>query len=81
MSCCVPTIVTFHNVSEKNFGYDAGMRLRHGSTPKVEVWYVNAETDELYLSTNQNNVTLTGNPVNHISVDHGGPASGIIKVT
>lgn len=80
MSCCPPTIIPFSNVPFSEFGYSELMRTQHGSVPKVEVLYFDTETNEFYLSTSQSTVTLSGNPVNNVYVDHGGPNSGVIKL-
>lgn len=80
MTCCIPTIITFHNKTFNAFGYSDDMRARHGNTPMIQVLYRDEETGEFVVSTMQSRIELTGNPVTHVRVEHGGPNSGVIKI-
>lgn len=80
MSCCAPTIVPFYNVASSRVNYTDTLRNTYGNVPKVEVSYFDEDNNEFYISNNQTRVSLSGNPVNMININHGGPASGVIRI-
>lgn len=80
MSCCPSNITTFSNATETVIGYSDSLRETFGRVPKIEVYYRDPIANDYYISNNQSAVSLIGNPVNQIKVNHGGPASGAIKI-
>jgi hypothetical protein len=80
MSCCTPTIFPFYNVATSTIDYSPLLREKYGRVPQVQVSYYDEEADEYYVSNNSTRVSLSGNPVNSIAVDHGGAASGIVRI-
>lgn len=79
MTCCPPIIVPFYNVSTSAIGYGAEQRRMHGEVPQVQVTYYDPEADE-YVLSNSTRIALTGNPVDQINIDHGGPNTGVIRI-
>lgn len=78
MSCCTPTIIPFFNVSSSTITYGPSMVLQYGVVPKVTVLYKDGTQ---YVSAGiGTQVKFDTYPVTEITVDHGGPAIGIIKI-
>lgn len=77
-NCCVPTEFIFSNASSTTIAYDDVLRAKYGSKPRVNVYYFDPVTNELYLSPFFTVVKFISN---NIIVDHGGPNSGIISIT
>lgn len=78
MSCCSPTIVPFFNAASTTVSYGPSMLLQYGQAPNVSVTYWDGTQYVMAGITTQ--VKLVGFPVTQISVDHGGPATGFIKI-
>lgn len=69
MICCPQNITNFNNVSTTDVAFI-------GATPKVDVLYlVNGQWIAQGVST-----SITLQPGN-IHIDHGGPATGIVKLS
>jgi hypothetical protein len=75
MSCCPSNIIPFANASETIVDYGPLVQEEYGSNPNVQVYY--RENGELVLSDDMNSVSFDGMT---ITVDHGGPQTGIIKI-
>lgn len=75
MSCCEPTIENFFNQSTTTIPYPAFMQEQYGAKPNVEVYYKDGA--EYVLSNDMNRVEFDGST---ITVDHGGPNTGFIKI-
>lgn len=62
--------------------YSAGMRAAFGTQPRIDVWYFDPDTAEFYTD---NGTPSSGTGVKFdgtsILIDHGGLASGYIKVS
>lgn len=67
MSCCAETIIPFFYSSSTTIGYT-------GTAPQIIVYYV--QDGEYVLSDDMSGISFDGT---FITVDHGGPQSGIIK--
>lgn len=80
MACCTPTIVPFTNVSSTTFGYSAPFVAKYGSTPRTKLYYWDADAKNYYNNNGipESEIKFDGE---NIFVDHGGPASGYIKIS
>lgn len=76
--CCVPTQVIFSNATATSIVYDQVMRDKYGVQPRVFVYYHDPVTGELYLSPFFTVMKFNGST---ITIDHGGPNSGMVVVT
>lgn len=75
--CCFPDIRTFTDVATLDITYTAGMVMKYGAVPTVQVWiYDNANR----LVNMAVAVVLDANPATLISIDFGGVASGIVVI-
>lgn len=78
MSCCNPTITTFFNVPSTTIGYGPSMQAAYGDAPKVTVVYWDGTQ---YVAAGIfTSVSFVGFPVTSIVIDHGGAATGLIKL-
>lgn len=75
MNCCVPTIQSFLNQSTTIIPYSAFMIEQYGAKPNVQVYY--KEGTEYALSNDMNRVAFDGST---ITIDHGGPNTGFVKI-
>lgn len=75
--CCIPTQVQFINASSTSITYDAVMRDKYGIQPRVFVYYYDSVTGEFYLSPFFTVMKFDGST---ITVDHGGPNTGVVVV-
>lgn len=75
MICCTPTIIPFNNVPSVAISYPASMIAAYGPEPNVQVFY--KEGLEYVLSDDMNAVVFDGST---ITVDNGGPNTGVIKI-
>jgi hypothetical protein len=75
--CCAPTEVEFINASSTSIAYDAAMRAKYGVQPRVFVYYYDSVSGEFYLSPFFTVMKFDGST---ITVDHGGPNTGIVVV-
>lgn len=81
MSCCPLNIVPFNNESVSVVSYSQTFRDTYGQRPKVQVLYYDSIAGNYYVSNNQSSVRLSGSPTDTITVDHGGSAVGLIKIS
>lgn len=78
MSCCNPTIIPFYNVSSSSVSYGPGYQAQYGPVPRITVLYWDGTQ---YVAAGIfTQIALTGYPVTSFTVDHGGPATGILKI-
>lgn len=75
--CCVPTQVQFINASSTSITYDDVMRDKYGIQPRVFVYYHDPVTGEFYRSSFFTVMKFDGST---ITVDHGGPNSGVVVI-
>lgn len=73
---CEPTIIQFTNVSTLTIPYTQSLRDSYGDAPSVQVWI----SDGTNLVNMGITATFDDYPVNTISIDMGGPASGIVVI-
>lgn len=82
MACCKPLIQFFSDVLTSTVAYPATLRAALGSSPRVDVWYFDTLLNEYYTD---NGTPGSGTQVKfdgaNINIDHGGLASGYIKVS
>lgn len=79
MSCCVPTIYTFSNVTSSTIGYaNTALSQAYGTHPRVQVMYYDPEAEEFYIAPWFTRVAYSGG---QITVTHGGLATGIISIS
>jgi hypothetical protein len=78
MSCCSATITQFFNTPSTTINYGPTLQALHGAAPKISVLYWDGTQ---YVAAGvMTNISFDTYPVAQIVVDHGGPASGIIKL-
>lgn len=73
---CAPTIIQFTNQSTLTIPYTQSLRDSYGDAPGVQIWI----SDGTSLVNMGITATFDSYPVNTISADFGGPASGIIVI-
>jgi len=79
MACCPSNIIIFAGVALTSITYTPAMLAKYGPQPRVEVFYYDNAAKEF--------VTLNGQPASlvafngsTINIDHGGVASGFVKI-
>lgn len=78
MSCCSPTIIPFFGVPVSTINYGPSLVLQYGPVPKVDVLYWDGVQ---YVSAGiTTQMKFDAVPATVITVDHGGPATGLIKI-
>jgi hypothetical protein len=78
MSCCTPLIIPFFNKTSSTVSYGPALQTQFGPAPNVTVTYWDGtQYVEAGIMTQ---VSLVGYPVTQIIVDHGGEATGLIKI-
>lgn len=80
MGCCLSTIVPFTNVTTTTIGYSAPFAAKYGSTPRATVYYWDESTKNFYTN-NDIPASLVNFDGAEIFIDHGGPASGYVKIS
>jgi hypothetical protein len=80
MPCCKPYQFPFANQAFTDINYTPEMRESLGEAPKIEVFYWDPEAGEYYQTNGVpgSQMKFDGET---ISVDHGGLATGIIKLS
>ncbi len=73
---CAPTIIQFTNTSTLTIPYTQSLRDSYGDAPSVQIWV----SDGTSLVNMGITATFDTFPVNTISVDLGGPGSGIVVI-
>ncbi len=76
--CCYPTVVEFTDVATLEIPYTTEMALKYGDIPTVQVWIY----DGLGRLVNMGIMVAIGGPPGSvvISLDFGGPATGIVVI-
>lgn len=78
MPCCAETITSFFNEAVTTINYGPSLQAAHGAAPKVTVLYWDGTQ---YVAAGIfTSVAFDTYPVTTVTVDHGGPASGLIKL-
>lgn len=78
MSCCNATITPFFNVSSTTIGYGPSLQSLYGLAPKVTVLYWDGVQ---YVAAGiMTSIAFDTFPVGSITIDHGGPATGLVKL-
>lgn len=75
---CTPVEIEFFNQLSVNIPYTASLRNKFGDMPTVKVWIYNSSGELQDMGVQ---ITMDAYPPNNISIDMGGPASGIIKIS
>jgi len=73
---CEPTIIQFTNISTLTIPYTQSLRDSYGDAPSVQAWI----SDGTSLVNMGITATFDSYPVSTISLDFGGPASGIAVI-
>lgn len=80
MSCCPYNITFFAGVTTTTISYPAAFKSAFGQKPRATVYYWD-ETAQNYYTNNDipgSQVKFDGDAV---IIDHGGPASGYVKIS
>jgi hypothetical protein len=78
MSCCNPITIPFFNKTTSTVSYGPALQLQFGSAPNVTVTYWDGTQ---YVAAGiMTQIKLVGYPVTQIEIDHGGMATGLIKI-
>lgn len=77
MSCCNPTIITFFNSATTTVAYGPGLQSQYGPVPNINVSYWDGTQ---YVAAGIMTQVKFDYPVTNIMIDHGGPATGLIKI-
>jgi len=79
--CCVePTVIHFTNQLVSDITYTPSLYLQHGNSPTVMVYYY-LGIDGFQILGALSRISIYGQPVpERIYIDHGGLATGIIKI-
>lgn len=75
MNCCVPIITPFTNVSSLTIPWMAAEIEAYGPQPNVQVYY--SQDGQYVLSDDFNQVTFEPGS---ITIDNGGPMTGLVKL-
>lgn len=80
--CCnTPTTFKFISSARTEIVYGPSLRTKHGTWPHVYVYYYQPDEDgEIIIMGVFTRVSMVGSPPTKIIVDHGGVATGIIKI-
>lgn len=78
-ACCPYTVLNFAGVDTSIFPYTAAMKISYGAKPKVDVFYFNSE-DNSFTNNNGIPVSEVKFDGDYIYINHGGPASGYVKI-
>lgn len=78
MSCCNPTIIPFFNTPTTTVAYGPAMQSQYGQAPNVTVSYWDGT--QFVAAGIMTQVKFDTFPVTQIDIDHGGIASGLIKI-
>lgn len=75
---CEPTIIEFVNEATLAIPYTASLQAKYGDVPTVSVWI--RDTDGTLVEMGLR-ISFDDFPPSLISIDNGGPASGIVKIS
>lgn len=76
MSCCTPILTSFQNVATTTIPYPQSLRDVYGNIPTIKIAYL--ENGEYKESTGF--ITHVSLDTDQITIDHGGEATGVIKL-
>jgi hypothetical protein len=74
---CDPTIIQFTNQTHLAIPYTASLQAKYGNIPSVQVWIYDESSELVNMGVP---ITFDAYPPTLISVDLGGPASGVLKL-
>lgn len=79
MACCPSTIVFFSDVLTTLIAYPDTLKAVYGAKPRVDVYYFDTDAGEFYTLNDfpGSQVIFDGS----IKIDHGGLASGYVKIS
>lgn len=80
MPCCNETIQSFFNEASTSINYGPSLQAAHGPAPKVTVLYWDEDLEVYVAAGIFTTISFDTYPVTEITVNHGGEASGIIKL-
>lgn len=80
MACCPVNIIPFSNQLTTTIDYNAGLKAEFGNYPKVSLYYFDSSTGDFY-EVNGVPGTEVKFDGDNIIVDHGGPATGLLKIS
>jgi hypothetical protein len=75
---CDPTFITFTNAETLTIPYTASMQAKYGNVPTIKVWIYDGSGQLVNMSVSQ---ALDTYPPTQISIDFGGPATGVLKIS
>lgn len=82
MPCCAPFIQMFVDVATTTILYSSTMSAAFGVQPRVDIYYFDPDLNEYYTD---NGTPGSGTAVKFdgasVFIDHGGPASGYVKLS
>jgi hypothetical protein len=80
MGCCDQYTFPFSNSSTTSISYSNELRAQLGSYPKVSVYYFDDAAQNYYLVNGipSSQIKMIGNV---LQIDHGGIATGIIRLS
>lgn len=84
-TCCnEPSYFLFVNQSVTEIGYGGALQDQLGMMPSVNVFYYDTDAEEGGLVSGAGvftKIAFDGDPLTKITITHGGPASGVIKLS
>lgn len=80
MPCCPSSITFFADVETTTIPYPDLFKTEFGLKPRVDVYYFDEELGEFYNTNGvpSSEVKFDGSNIN---INHGGPASGYVKIS
>ena len=80
MACCPYDIISFADKLTTSIAYPDTLKAIFGQKPRVSVYYWDADVGEFYTLNDfpTSSVIFTGSS---IEIDHGGLASGYVKIS
>lgn len=82
MACCPSNILFFTDVLSTTIGYSTVLKTAFGARPRVDVYYYDEDVGEFYTDNGTPaSGTLIKFAADTITIDHGGLASGYVKIS
>lgn len=78
LKCCTPYVLPFESQSTTVINYTPTLRANFGLIPTVEVLYRQQDGSHIKAEVQ---ITLNGIAADKIEIDHGGTATGYIKLS